>query len=93
MKNRNLGLIVASIVAFLLSFLCLYQPQHKTYTLQGEIYKVDYTENITLILDENGHVWGMKGTEVRPQGTSVTMTMDSMNTATIVDDGIIEIKY
>jgi hypothetical protein len=93
MKNNTLGLIIASIVSLLVAFLCLHQPQHKTYTLQGEIYKVDYTENITLIRDENGHVWGMKGTEVRPQGTSVIMTMDSMNTTTIVDDGIIEIKY
>ena len=93
MKNNTLGLIIAAIVSFLVAFLCLYQPQHKTYTLQGEIYKVDYAEDITLIRDENGHVWGMKGTEVQPQGTPVTMTMDNMNTTTIVDDGIIEIKY
>lgn len=93
MKNNTLGLIVASIAAFLVAFLCLYQSPHKVYTLKGEIYKVDYTEDITLIRDENGYIWGMKGTEVRPQGTSVIMTMDSMDTTTIVDDGIIEIKY
>ena len=93
MKNNALNIVIASLVACLVVFLCLYQPSHKTYTLHGEIYKVDYTEDITLILDENGNVWGMKGTETRPQGTAIAMMMDSMDTDTIIDDKIIGIKY
>lgn len=64
-------------------------PPHKQYTIQARVYMVDFDEDFSIFEDENGELWGMYGTEVPAKGTRVTLVMDSHNTESIYDDGII----
>lgn len=64
-------------------------PPHKLYTVQARVYLVDFQEDFSVFEDENGNMWGMYGTEVPAKGTRVILTMDSNNTESIYDDGII----
>ncbi len=64
-------------------------PPHKLYTVKARVYLVDFKEVFSIFEDENGNMWGMCSTNVPAKGTSVILTMDSNNTETIYDDGIV----
>ena len=67
-------------------------PPHKLYTLNARVHIVDYNEDFTVFEDDAGNTWGIWGTEVPIRGTRVILTMDSNNTDTIYDDGIIKFE-
>ena len=96
MKN-NVGRFV--IIAFysLLGLLAILSivfmfPEHQ-YELHGEIYKVDYTENITLIATDDGNMWGWQGYEVPVKGTRMILTMTDTGTPDFIyDDAIVNMR-
>ena len=90
--KKNTGIVIAALVWFIIAITCVACPIKHLYTLQGEIYIVSYEDDMTVILDENGQIWGMRGTEVPARGTPVILTMDSMGTDTIFDDSIVDMK-
>ena len=90
--KKNVGMLVAALICAFIAILCVICPAQRLYTLRGEIYIVSYKDDMTVILDENGNTWGLYGTEVPPRGTPVILTMNSMNTNTIVDDSIVKFE-
>lgn len=90
--KKNVGMLVAALACALVAILCVICPAQRLYTLRGEIYIVSYEDDMTVILDENGNTWGLHGTEVPVRGTPVILTMNSMNTNTIVDDSIVKFE-
>ena len=90
--SKNIGLIVAVVVMVAISFFITLPSYGAQYQMRGYIYAVDYQEDITLIMTEDGNIWGMKGTETWPKGTDVIVTMEDSNTATKIDDALIKIE-
>ena len=89
--KKDVALVIACVLVTVLCCL-LSMPKPDRYTVEGTIYKVDYEENTTVIVDERGHAWGLHGTEVPIVGTKILMTMDGHNNNWIVDDEIIDFK-
>lgn len=98
--NSRLFIKMAFRVAFIfigiafLSMLCAMtmSPKHQ-YELRGQIYKVDYEENITLITTDDGNVWSWKGYEVPVKGTRMILTMTDTGTPDFIyDDAIVSMR-
>lgn len=89
--KKDIALVIACV---LVTVLCCWVATSKAdvYTVRATIYKVSYEENMTLLLDERGQLWGWEGTEVPVAGTEVLMTMEGHNNEWLIDDEILSFK-
>ena len=67
----------------------------ETRTIAGEIYSVSYPTDdrdyaITTIETEDGNLWDIED-YVAPRSVKLAVTFDTMNTATILDDEVLQI--
>ena len=91
--REKIMVIVATIITVLvMGFIILQPTTGKLYQMNGYIYNVDFSEDYTLIITDDGNVWGMNGTETWPKGTRVIVTFGDSNTTTLVDDCLLKVE-
>jgi len=61
------------------------------YPACGQIISIE--ENLVIVEDLSGNAWTFCGSEDWAIGDIVAMIMDNMNTSTIYDDEIVDIRY
>lgn len=83
---KFLALIIALI---LLIWLIL---QLDFYPKTGEIFKVDYRENLVYIVDETGNIWTFYGAENWRRGDVCSLIMSGHFTETVFDDSIVKVE-
>ena len=86
---KKIIVFVLCSILFIAFVMYLTFPPHKIYTVEARVMMVSYEEDFSIFEDNSGNMWGVYGTEVPAKGTRVILTMDSQNTETIYDDGII----
>lgn len=93
-KNLQLYAFVMTILAVILT-ICLvtiisYDQAHDTYT--EEVYVTDRINDLYFVTFNNGHNMGFYSDDEIEIGEKVTVTVDSNNTETIVDDEIVNVN-
>lgn len=88
-------LILASvcIAGFLIGQVSGSSRTKRCYALTTQVIVVDRTGDLVYAQDFNGMVWSFYGTEDWEIGDCCSLLMDSMDTAIIYDDQIINARY
>lgn len=91
-REKIMVIVAIIITVFVVGFIILQPTTGKLYQMNGYIYNVDFSEDYTLIITDDGNVWGMNGTETWPKGTKVIVTIKDNNTPEKIDDALIKLE-
>lgn len=84
-------IVICVIILFSASFNKALYDRH--YALSGEIWELDYNNDIVTVRDFSGHLWTFSGCEDWMLGDICNMIMDNHNTDNIYDDQIKKVTY
>lgn len=96
MKQIKNFIIFTIIIGFVVLFCISYKKAmyDKYYSLSGEIWELNYQEDIVTVRDFSGCLWSFKGCEDWMLGDMVSMIMNNHNTPNNrYDDQIIKVTY
>ena len=87
--------LLAAVLTLIFSFSGFAEAESRKpenlYPTCGQIISIE--ENLVIVEDLSGNAWTFCGSEDWAIGDIVAMIMDNMNTSTIYDDEIIDIRY